>query len=114
MRFPCFSSWRTVSQKMQRSLSLNHSWEACSSYLMRRGTKIVALHVHDALSLFLFLAHGIAENAALFVLEPFVGSVQLVLNAPRHENRRPARPRCAFPVSLPGARYRRKCSALCP
>src|SRR5438445_3020340 len=43
MRFPCFSSCRTMSQKIQRSLSLNHSWAEFNSYLMRRGTKMVAV-----------------------------------------------------------------------
>src|SRR5256885_11663496 len=43
MRFPCFSSCRTRSQKMQRSRSRNHSLAEFSSYLIRRGTKIVAV-----------------------------------------------------------------------
>src|SRR5258707_986929 len=43
MRFPCFSSCRTGSQKMQRFLSLNHSCAEVSSYLIRRGKKIVAV-----------------------------------------------------------------------
>src|SRR5579859_5186816 len=33
-----------MSQKMQRSLSLNHSCEELNSYLMRRGTKMVAVN----------------------------------------------------------------------
>src|SRR6267154_1076630 len=43
MRLPCFSSWRTTSQKMQRSRSRNHSLAELSSYLTRRGTKTVAV-----------------------------------------------------------------------
>ena len=42
---------------------------------------VIALHVHDALSQLFFLAHHIAENAALFVFEPFVRGTQLVFNA---------------------------------
>ena len=54
----------------------------------RIGTQrvILALHIHDALSLLLFLANGVAENAALFVLKPFVRRAQFILDAPRHKN----------------------------
>src|SRR5258708_15735541 len=48
---------------------------------------VLSLNVHDALSLLLFLSNGIAENAALFILEPFVRGAELVLDSSRHENR---------------------------
>ena len=49
---------------------------------------VISLHVHDALSLLLFLTHGVAENAALFILEPFVRGAEFVFDSPRDENRR--------------------------
>src|SRR5438445_652341 len=36
MRLPCFSSCRTMSQKMHRSLSFNHSSADFNSYFLRR------------------------------------------------------------------------------
>src|SRR5437870_7021610 len=58
---PCFSSCRTVSQKIQRSLSLNHSCAELSSYLIRRGTKIVAVNCECA------CAHSSPASAPWFL-----------------------------------------------
>ena len=49
---------------------------------------VITLDVHDALSLLLFLADHVAEDAALFVLEPFMSGSQFVLDAPWHKDRR--------------------------
>src|SRR6266404_4908689 len=45
---------------------------------------VISLHVHDALPLLLLLTHGVAENTALFVLEPFVRGAEFVLDSARH------------------------------
>src|SRR5260370_10431442 len=55
---------------------------------IRAQRVVVALHVNDALPLLLFLTHGIAENAALLILEPFVRGTEFVFDSPRHKNRR--------------------------
>src|SRR5438105_12617648 len=47
---------------------------------------IVALHVHNAFSLLLFLTHHVAENTALFVFEPLMRRAQFVLNAAWHKD----------------------------
>src|SRR5215471_1028888 len=47
---------------------------------------IIALHIDDALPLFFFLAHDVAENTALLFLEPFARGTQFILDAARHEN----------------------------
>ncbi len=54
---------------------------------IRAQRVVVSLHVDDPLSLLLFLTHRVAENAAFFILEPFVRGTELVLNPSRHENR---------------------------
>src|SRR5882762_10388333 len=43
---------------------------------------VISLHVHDALPLLFLLTHGVAENTALFILEPLVcGTESAVFSA---------------------------------
>src|ERR1700730_7146745 len=49
---------------------------------------VISLHVHDALPLLLLLTHGVAENAALLILEPFVRGAEFVFDSSPHEDRR--------------------------
>src|ERR1700686_1189666 len=54
---------------------------------IRAQRVVISLHIHDALSLFLFLAHRVAEYAALFIFEPFMRGAEFILDSSRHENR---------------------------
>src|ERR1700733_12161673 len=49
---------------------------------------IIALHIDDALAVFLVLPHDVAKNTALALAKPLVGRVQFVLDAARHKDRR--------------------------
>ena len=55
---------------------------------VRAKRDVIALRIHDAFFLALFLPHDVAKNAALFFAEPFARRAQLVENPPRHKSGR--------------------------
>src|SRR5690348_16004458 len=67
----------------RKSTRLNSSHPSISFFTLSLHD---ALPIYNALALLFFLANHVAENAALFVLEPFVRGTQLVFNAPRHKD----------------------------
>src|ERR1700674_4871659 len=64
---------------------------------------VISLHVHDALPLLLLLTHGVTENAALFILKPFVRGAEFVFDSPWHKNRRRQLRRRMCPHSSPAS-----------
>src|SRR5580693_5242497 len=48
---------------------------------------IIALHIDDALAVFLVLPHDVAKNTALALAKPLIGGVQFVLDATRDKDR---------------------------
>ena len=49
---------------------------------------VIALRIHDALGLALFLFHDVAENAAFLFRVPFARGAQFVQNSARHKRGR--------------------------